>query len=131
MFLVFAVSRLRVRRRWQSANLIAKICPKYIKNSFKIHANSNPKCIPNGAGWRRGAPWGRPRWRPGSLREWVRKMEGRTLEKMVIKNIHLGDFGSHFGPSREPMASQNRPFGSHLHEKVNGKTMRKSRPKKS
>ena len=37
MFLMFAVNSLRVRRCWQSANLIAKMCPKCINNYATIH----------------------------------------------------------------------------------------------
>ena len=55
MFLMFAVNSLRVRRCWQSANLIAKMCPKCInnyatfhKNSCKIHPKST-KMVPRSA----------------------------------------------------------------------------------
>ena len=37
MFLMFAVNSLRVRRCWQSANLIAKMCPKCTNNYATIH----------------------------------------------------------------------------------------------
>ena len=40
MFLMFAVNSLRVRRCWQSANLIAKMCPKCINKYATIHQNS-------------------------------------------------------------------------------------------
>ena len=40
MFLMFAVNSLRVRRCWQSANLIAKMCPKCINNYATIHQKS-------------------------------------------------------------------------------------------
>ena len=46
MFLIFAVNSLRVRRCWQSANLIAKMCPKCINNYATIHQKPckiNPK----------------------------------------------------------------------------------------
>ena len=46
MFLMFAVNSLRVRRCWQSANLIAKMCPKCINNYATIHQKPckiNPK----------------------------------------------------------------------------------------
>jgi hypothetical protein len=37
MFLMLAVNSLRVRRCWQSANLITKMCPKCINKSATIH----------------------------------------------------------------------------------------------
>ena len=40
MFLMFAVNSLRVGRCWQSANLIAKMCPKCINNYATIHQKS-------------------------------------------------------------------------------------------
>ena len=37
---MFAVNSLRVRRCWQSANLIAKLCPKCIRKYATIHQKS-------------------------------------------------------------------------------------------
>ena len=40
MFLMFAVNSLRVRRCWQSVDLIAKMCPKCINKYAIIHQKS-------------------------------------------------------------------------------------------
>ena len=40
IFLVFVVNSLRVRRYWQSAKLIANMCPKCIKKYVIIHQNT-------------------------------------------------------------------------------------------
>ena len=73
-FLMFAVNSLRVGRRWQSANIIAKMHPKCINNqahihqfSSQIHAKSTkgmPRNVPKGyldtnlfQQWRKGAAY--------------------------------------------------------------------------
>ena len=66
--------------------------------------------MPNGAGWRPGAPQGRPVKR-------VRKKGSNGIEKTVTFWYHLGDFGHHFGPSWAPRVFQNQLFGNHFHEK--------------
>ena len=43
IFLMFAVNSLRVRRYWQSANLIANMCILDIDNYVQIHQNSCKK----------------------------------------------------------------------------------------
>ena len=107
MFLMFAANSLRVGRRWQSANIIAKnaseMHQQLCNNPSKAMQNQS-KIDQNGAKERSESDLG-SKSVPGFQKS------GHGFEKWMQFLRHLGDFGRHFGPSWAPRGSQNRAFG--------------------
>ena len=102
MFLTFAVNSLRVRRRWQSANLIAKMFQKCIKHAAKIHTNSfriHPKSTKM-----------MPRSAPKATLGASRFHELPPKKFLVPFWSNLGELARHFVPSWAPRGSQNQAF---------------------
>ena len=102
MSLRFAVNSLRVRRRWQSANLIAKMFQKCIKHAAKIHTNSfriHPKSTKM-----------MPRSAPKATLGASRFHELPPNKFLVPFWSNLGDLARHFMPSWAPRGSQNQAF---------------------
>ena len=110
MFLMFAVNSLRVRRCWQSANLIAKLCPKCIKNYAAIHQKSckiNPKSTKMG-------PRSAPKATLGASRLEVAKKGAAASYKLEI----IGATWAIFGAILVPAGRQGGPKIEHLGVKV-------------
>ena len=107
MFLTFAVNSLRVRRRWQSANLIAKMFQKCIKHAAKIHTNSfriHPKST-------KMMPRSAPKATLGASR-FHELPPNKFLEPFWS---HSSDLGRHFVPAGRQGAPQIDCFGIKSH----------------
>ena len=106
MFLMFAVNSLRVRRCWQSANLIAKMCPKCINNYATIHQKSckihpkSTKMVPRSA----------PKATLGASRLEVAKKGAAASYKFEI----IGATWAFLGTFLAPAGRQGGPKIEHL-----------------
>ena len=111
IFLMFAVNTLRVRRYWQSANLIANMCPKCIKNYAIIHQNTckihpkSTKMVPRSAQKAALA---------ASLFQ-VSKKTAARLRNGYHCGATWGDVGRHFGPPGRQGAPKIELFGTTSH----------------
>ena len=112
VFLMFAVNSLRVRRRWRSANLIAKVLgnasmPKSIKN--------HPKSIQN-----------RPKWCPV---EAAPSQDHTRKPAQVFCRRHFGATWAILGAILAPAGPQLGPkiklFGVKVKKKINPKNIKK------
>ena len=126
MFLMFAVNSLRVRRCWQSANLIAKLCPKCIKKYVTIHqksCNINPKSTKMG-------PRSAPKATLGASRLEVAKKGAAASYKFEIIGATWAILVAILAPAGRQGGSKIEQFGAQMRQKSEklrpGNALRKS-----
>ena len=110
MSLMFAVNSLRVRRCWQSANLIAKKCPKCINNYATIHQKpckihpKSTKMVPRSA----------PKATLGASRLEAVKKGAKSYYILCFFGGFFATLGAILGAILAPVGRQGGPKIEHL-----------------